>query len=152
PRTGGGVVKSGASAVVDPDDALDFVLPPALEATAPAEAVGAGRDDVRLLVAYRRTGELVDTMFDPLPDFLRAHDLLWINTSGTLPAALDAQLADGTPVVVHLSTQLGGDMWVIELRDDGGASPWRGNVPDGSLRTADGGRIALHGPFMGSPR
>jgi S-adenosylmethionine:tRNA ribosyltransferase-isomerase len=150
-------VKSGASAVVDGDpldaaDTLDFVLPPALEATAPAEAVGAGRDDVRLLVAYRRTGELVDTVFDALPDFLTADDLLVINTSGTLPAALDAVLSDGTPVVVHLSTHLGDDMWALELRGEGGASPWTGGVPDGTLRTAGGGRITLHGPFLGSAR
>jgi S-adenosylmethionine:tRNA ribosyltransferase-isomerase len=39
-----------------------------------------------------------------------------INTSRTLNAAIHAMRADTTPVELHLSTHLPGDMWVVELR------------------------------------
>ena len=75
--------------------ALAFTLPPALEAAEPPEARGLARDAVRLMVA--RDGEpLVHTRFRELPRQLRAGDLLVVNESATLPAALDARRADGT--------------------------------------------------------
>ncbi len=109
--------------------ALAFTLPPALEAAAPPEARGLARDAVRLMVA--RAGEpLVHTRFDDLPARLRAGDLLVVNESATLPAALTAETEDGTALELHLSTpeppataggaaQPAGTRWVIELRRDG---------------------------------
>ena len=58
------------------------------EAREPAEVRGAGRDDVRLLVARRSSGELEHARFAELPELLDPGDLLVINTSATLPAAL----------------------------------------------------------------
>ena len=55
---------------------LEFTLPPELEARQPAEVRGTGRDDVRLMVSDRTTGEIVHTEFRDLPRFLRAGDLL----------------------------------------------------------------------------
>src|SRR2546429_693712 len=63
-----------------------FELPERLEAHAPPEARGLARDDVRMLVA-RGDGRLVHARARGLPDFLRAGDLVVINTSATLPAA-----------------------------------------------------------------
>jgi S-adenosylmethionine:tRNA ribosyltransferase-isomerase len=37
--------------------ALEFSLPPELEAHEPAELRGSGRDDVRMIVSDRQTGE-----------------------------------------------------------------------------------------------
>ena len=51
---------------------------------------GSTRDAVRMLVSYRCTGSLVPSSFDFLPQFLEPGDLLVINTSGTIPAAIDA--------------------------------------------------------------
>src|SRR5262249_49912461 len=49
-------------------------------------------------------------------DFLDAGDLLVINTSGTMNAALRVTRADGTPLELHLSTHLPADLWVVEVR------------------------------------
>jgi S-adenosylmethionine:tRNA ribosyltransferase-isomerase len=137
-------------------DALDFELPTELEATEPPEVRGRGRDDVRLLVAHRRSGELIDAEFDDLPAFLTADDLLIINTSGTLPAALDALRAGGEQVVVHLSTHLGGDVWAVEVRRvvDGATAPWGDAAPLAGerLRLPEGGKLSLRGPFLASSR
>src|SRR5688500_4417426 len=69
---------------------LDFDLPAELEAGEPPEARGLARDEVRLMVSYRANDRVVHTRFRELPDFLRPGDVLVINTSGTMNAALDA--------------------------------------------------------------
>src|ERR671919_1387247 len=95
---------------------LDFELPPDLEAGEPPEARGLTRDEVRMMVSYLGDDRVVHSSFTDLPDFLEAGDTLVINTSGTMNAALPARHADGTSVVVHLSTHLPADLWVVELR------------------------------------
>ncbi|HEX2063889.1 MAG TPA: S-adenosylmethionine:tRNA ribosyltransferase-isomerase [Acidimicrobiales bacterium] len=87
-------------------------VPPALVATAPVETTGRRRDDSRLLVTWRSREQVVDTTFAELPRFLDAGDVLVVNTSGTLPAAVPTE--DGR--LLHLSTELPGDLWVAELR------------------------------------
>ena len=47
-----------------------FVLPPELEAAEPPERRGVARDEVRLMVVARRSGELVHASFRDLPAFL----------------------------------------------------------------------------------
>ena len=69
--------------------ALDFTLPSSLEAHEPPEARGLARDDVRMLVARRSSGELSDRRFGDLPSVLAPGDVLVVNTSATLPAAID---------------------------------------------------------------
>ena len=86
-----------------------------LEAHEPPEVRGAGRDDVALLVATRHDLGLVHARFHDLPCFLKAGDLLVVNTSATLAAALDAQL-DGEPVQLWLSTPSRDGGWIVELR------------------------------------
>jgi S-adenosylmethionine:tRNA ribosyltransferase-isomerase len=73
-------------------------LPPELRASLPAEMRGLRRDHVRLLVVDRTTRTMTHTRFDRIGDFLRPGDLLVVNTSRTLPAAVPAQRADGTTV------------------------------------------------------
>jgi len=85
------------------------------EAHEPPEARGLGRDDVALLVATRSDGALVHAHFRDLPRFLDAGDLLIVNTSATLPAALQAGGLE-----LRLSTQVGADQWLVELRTSGG--------------------------------
>jgi S-adenosylmethionine:tRNA ribosyltransferase-isomerase len=103
-------------------EALSFTLTPAHEAGAPLEARGLARDEVRLLVARRDRPALVHDTFRGLPEHLRAGDLLVVNTSATLPAALPATRADGSAVDLHLSTPVPhapADRWVVELRRAG---------------------------------
>lgn len=94
---------------------LDFTLGAANKATRPVELSGRARDDVRLLVSDRNGERDVD--FRDLPRSLRAGDLLVVNDSATLPAALDAtSLDDGRRLVLHCSTRLGSALWIVEPR------------------------------------
>ena len=98
---------------------LDFELPPAAEATMPPEARGLRRDQVRLLVARAAT-DITHTRFTHLADHLSPGDLVVVNDSATLPAAVDGKRVSGAPVTVHFSGPLPGDrdfpVWVVELR------------------------------------
>ena len=94
-----------------------FELPDELSASAPPEARGLARDEVRLLVAG--PDGVHHTTFGSLGSYLRPGDLLVVNTSGTLPAAVDA-VRDGRGVVVHFSTEIGDGEWVVELRSPTG--------------------------------
>src|SRR5437867_12948564 len=95
---------------------LDFKLPPELEAREPAELRGSGRDDVRLMVSHRQTGDVAHAHFRELPAFLRAGDLLVLNTTATLPAALRARRENGEEIALHYSTSLPGGLAVVEPR------------------------------------
>jgi len=99
-----------------PDLPLEFSLSPELEAHAPPEARGLSRDGVRLLVSHKADDSLTHTHFFELPRFLQKGDVLVLNTSGTLPAALSATRADGSALALHLSSHLPGDLWVVEPR------------------------------------
>ncbi|MFH9350051.1 S-adenosylmethionine:tRNA ribosyltransferase-isomerase [Kitasatospora sp. NPDC017646] len=83
---------------------LDVTVPPELSARAPAEARGGARGGVRMLVGRRATGAVEHRRFTELPEVLRPGDLLVVNNSATLPAALPGRLPDGTPVALHLSS------------------------------------------------
>jgi S-adenosylmethionine:tRNA ribosyltransferase-isomerase len=95
---------------------LDFTLPPELEATTPPEARGVARDGVRLLVSHRAKDGLVHATFRDLPRFVRPGDLLVVNDSETLPAALPARTPAGDEIRLHLSTRLPTGQWVVEPR------------------------------------
>jgi S-adenosylmethionine:tRNA ribosyltransferase-isomerase len=135
-------------------DSLDFELPPALEATEPAEVAGRGRDDVRLLVARRHDVELVHARFPQLPEFLEPGDLVVINTSATLPAAVPVRDADGRTLEVHISTSLPAGLWLVELRvPDGAASvQFTGGSPGGVLQLPGGARVELLARWAGGAR
>ena len=98
----------------------DFDLPPGLEAGQPPEARGLARDDVRLLVAG--DSGLRHARFSGLGQFLSAGDVLVINTSATLAAAIDGRRPDGSVVTVHFSTRLDDGSWLVELRPPGRAT------------------------------
>lgn len=82
-------------------------------------------------------GEDVEhSTFRSLGDFLAPGDLLVVNVSRTLPAALDAERS-GERIVVHFSAPLPDGSWIVELR-----------APDASGPLLDGGRgevVALEG-------
>ncbi|HEX3458942.1 MAG TPA: S-adenosylmethionine:tRNA ribosyltransferase-isomerase [Candidatus Baltobacteraceae bacterium] len=85
-------------------------------ATAPPEYRGLARDGVRMLVTDRRIGSHAHAHFYDLPELLRAGDLLVVNDSATLPAALTACRANGTEVRVHVSTMIDAQLWTVEPR------------------------------------
>jgi S-adenosylmethionine:tRNA ribosyltransferase-isomerase len=131
---------------------VDFVLDPAHEAHEPPEARGLRRDGVRLLVSAG-SADPVDTTFAALGEHLDAGDLLVVNTSATMPAALDGCLPDGEPVVVHMSGAMPGGLWLVEVRrPDAGAT-----VPvhlDDAVDVAlfGSGRVRLLTPYADSRR
>lgn len=99
-----------------------------LAASQPPEARGLGRDGVRLLVAT--PDGMVHARFGDLPRFLSAGDLLVINTSATIAAAVDGRRGDGRPVVVHFSSPLDeGTPWAGSLD---GCSPGEGTRDKGT--------------------
>jgi S-adenosylmethionine:tRNA ribosyltransferase-isomerase len=133
---------------------LAFDLPPHLEASEPAEARGLARDAVRMLVAERATGRLTHTSFTSFPSFLEPGDLVVVNTSGTLPAAIDALDAEGGRLVVHLSTRLDDGRWVLELRRPEGRTTarWQGPPPSADLVLGEGASLHLEHHLDGSER
>jgi S-adenosylmethionine:tRNA ribosyltransferase-isomerase len=126
--------------------ALAFELPERLEATEPPPQ----RDEVRLLAA---SGDgLRHHRFTDLPDLLEPGDLLVVNTSATLPAALPAG-----DLRLHLSTPLPGvfeddghERWVVELRD--GSSPYRAGRAGEQFELPGGARAELLAPYLGGQR
>jgi len=131
---------------------LGFTLDPAHEAHEPPEARGLRRDTGRLLVSLG-DAEPVDARFSELATLLAPGDLLVVNTSATIPAALDARLPTGEPVVVHLSGALPGDVWLVEVRQprDGSTAPLRVVQPL-TLELFAGGQVSLLTPFADSQR
>jgi S-adenosylmethionine:tRNA ribosyltransferase-isomerase len=105
-------------AVALPAPPLAVDVPADRIADGPVEAEGRRRDDVRMLVAHRGDGRLVHARARDLPEHLEAGDVLVVNTSATLPAAVSTAAGD---LLVHLSTHLGGHRWVVELREPCGA-------------------------------
>lgn len=128
---------------------LDFALPPDLEASEPPEARGLARDEVRLLVSYRSDGHIVHSQFRRVGDFLQAGDLLVINTSGTMNAALHANRSDGTALELHLSTRLPANLWIVEVRahHDKGTRPFYDMLPGETLRLEHDAFVTLHTPY-----
>ncbi len=122
---------------------LDFELSPAREATVPPEHRGLVRDQVRLLVA--RPQVIAHTTFRHIGDHLAPGDLVVVNTSPTMPAALDATLAVGDrrrSVVVHLSTRRD-DIWEVEVRRPDGTGPILDAAPGDVLILQPTGTIRL---------
>ena len=123
--------------------ALSFELPAQLEAREPPPQ----RDAVRLMVATISDGRLAHARFDDLPGFLAAGDVVVVNTSATLPAALPAG-----ELTLHLSTPApdGSPYWVVELRD--GDRPHRSARAGDTLPLPAGGRAELLAPYAAGRR
>jgi S-adenosylmethionine:tRNA ribosyltransferase-isomerase len=151
-----------AAPVIEPDQWALPSLPPELAAHEPPEARGSGRDDVRLLVSRRgrqgrqgRQGTAArHARFRQLPDLLRPGDVLVVNTSATLPAAVSAG-----DLVVHVSTALPAPgHWLVELRrPTGGAggagggagatAPYDGPAPAAAVELPGGARLTVLAPY-----
>ena len=128
-----------------------FELPAHLEAHEPPEARGLTRDGVRLLVTDRADGSIVHRRFSDLPTLLAPGDLVVVNTSATLPAALPVTRADGVELELRLSTPAEGHddgrHWIVELR---AADEPFGAVEVGErLELPAGGSASIRAPYAG---
>ena len=99
---------------------FSFTLPPELAADEPPERRGIARDEVRLLVIDRASGQLEHTRFDHFGEFLRAGDLLVFNSSRTLPASLSGCVEQGPCIEIRLAEHLPDDSWLALLRCQSG--------------------------------
>jgi S-adenosylmethionine:tRNA ribosyltransferase-isomerase len=130
---------------------IQFSLPSDLEASAPPEARGLRRDQVRLMVSNTSTDQVRHTRFYNIDKHLDAGDVLVINTSRTRKSALLASRADGTPLELHLSTHFDDDLWTVELRtiDEHGKTKHFEGAREGEVLNLPGPASAiLQGPYI----
>ena len=132
-----------AAGVVEPP------VPAHLEAAEPPEARGLRRDEVRLLVSDVERDTIEHARFADLPKWLSGGDLLVVNTSGTLNAALSVVADGGGLFELHLSTRLPGGFWTVEVRrpDVSGSLPFRDAHAGTTFRLPEGGRATLLAPY-----
>ena len=90
---------------------FDYDLPEELIAATPA----ARREESRLLVLDRETGDTEHRQFHELPEYLRDGDVLVVNDARVVPARLQARRDTGGKVEVLL---------VHRVTDDAEESPW----------------------------
>jgi S-adenosylmethionine:tRNA ribosyltransferase-isomerase len=128
---------------VTPCTVADFTLPAELEAHEPPEARGLPRDGVRLLVSRTAAGAVTHHRFTELPGLLGPGDLLVVNTSRTLPAAVPA----GPDLAIHFSTARPDGSWLVEPRIPAGQStrPFGDRQPPEVIALPGGAALALAG-------
>ncbi|OBG99558.1 MULTISPECIES: S-adenosylmethionine:tRNA ribosyltransferase-isomerase [unclassified Mycobacterium] len=114
----------------------------------PPEARGVARDAVKLLVA--RPGRVTHARFADLGDHLQPGDLLVVNNSATLPAAVDGRRA-GQPIAVHFSTARAEKAWVVELRPAADAAGHLTDVRPGERIDLPGGAALVIGSSYPEP-
>jgi S-adenosylmethionine:tRNA ribosyltransferase-isomerase len=140
------------TAVLD-QSALVAPLDPAHEAHEPPEVRGQGPDDVRLLVSNGES-DIEHTVFAALPNALQRGDVVVVNTSATIPAAIGGSLPAGAPIRVHFSTEMPGGFWLVEARRLDGAStaPLADDLTGLDIGLAGGGRLTMLDRLPGSQR
>lgn len=112
--------------------AVDFILPEGLEAAEPPPV----RDGVRLLAAD--AAGVRHARFSQLGEFLAPGDLVVVNTSATLAAAVDGKRA-GAGVEVHFSAELDDGTWVVEVRPAGRSTGPVADLRPGEVITLNAG-------------
>jgi S-adenosylmethionine:tRNA ribosyltransferase-isomerase len=108
------------------------------------------------MVATRSSAAIVHTRFSKLAGHLTPGDLLVINISATLPAAVAATIGGETPIEVRFSTRApqstGADVFVVELRSAGGEVPLTAGRAGLEIALAGGARLQLAAPYAGGTR
>ncbi|HHY44897.1 MAG TPA: tRNA preQ1(34) S-adenosylmethionine ribosyltransferase-isomerase QueA [Firmicutes bacterium] len=139
-------------------DEFDYSLPQELIAQVPIDR----RDESRLLVLDRSTGQREHRRFRDVREYLRPGDALVVNDTRVIPARMHGTRATGGKIEVLLLKDLGGDNWeclvkpghkvrtgdvftIPDVKSGKRAIALRGKVEG---RTAYGGRI-IHWDYDG---
>ena len=94
-------------------DEFDYHLPPELIAQSPAPQ----RDQSRLLVLPRHSGQIAHRQFPDLPEYLRPGDVLVMNNSRVIPARLRGRKPDtGGQIELLLLEECAVNDWWVMLR------------------------------------
>jgi S-adenosylmethionine:tRNA ribosyltransferase-isomerase len=135
------------------ESALVAPLDAAHEASEPPEVRGRDRSDVRLLVS-NGVEDVVHATFADLPQSLVRGDVVVVNSSATIAAAIGATLPDGTPIRVHFSTEMPGGFWLVEARRPSGVTtaPFGEDLTGVDVQIAGGGHLTMLDRLPGSQR
>jgi S-adenosylmethionine:tRNA ribosyltransferase-isomerase len=98
---------------------LDYALPEGLIAQRPAKR----RDDSRLLVVDRRTGEFREDVFRNLGSCLRPPDCLVLNDTRVIRARLNAEKSTGGKIEIFLLREIGPGEWEALVRPSNRVKP-----------------------------
>ncbi|MEE8601993.1 S-adenosylmethionine:tRNA ribosyltransferase-isomerase [Euzebya tangerina] len=154
-----------------PRPSTRFSLDPARHASTPPEERGLERDQVGLMIASQDesgVAQLRHTRFSQLGEGLEAGDLLVVNTSPTLPAAIAGTWlprptggmqrvtsgpgsARSYPVVVHVAGPSRGRGWVVELRHPDQSGPVLQAQVGDTVRLTGGAEVSLRHPVAAGP-
>jgi S-adenosylmethionine:tRNA ribosyltransferase-isomerase len=122
-----------------------FERPPSSDAVEPPEAHGVARDGVKLMIAT--PDGVVHGRFTDIGQHLAPGDLLVVNNSATLPAAVDG-VRGAAPVAVHFSTALADHLWVVELRPAANATAQLQDIAPGErIGLPDGAALVVVASF-----
>lgn len=127
---------------------IQFELPHHLACPEPTERRNMERDEIRLLVT-KKQGQTEHTIFKDLPRFLNTGDVLVVNTSATIPAALPVSLPGGAGGRLHISTRLNNRNWLIEIREISGNRTvrWKGGEEGMAFQLRSGAVVTLEQRF-----
>jgi S-adenosylmethionine:tRNA ribosyltransferase-isomerase len=98
---------------------LNYVLPPELIAQQPASV----RSDSRLLVLNRSSGEIIDSRFSRLGDFLLPGDCLVLNDTKVVPARFFARRSTGARLEGLFLAEDTVGIWTVYLKGAGKLKP-----------------------------
>src|SRR5579885_2490246 len=115
---------------------MHFTIPKELEASAPPEARGQPRDHARLLVIHRDSGQIEHRRFYEITDYLKAGDVVVLNISSTIPAALPGVTSDGQEIEMRLSSH-------FSTTSNGGGRTWQAVFKPDSAVIQPGLRLAF---------
>ena len=120
--------------------ALEYELPPELIAQRPAER----RDESRLLVYERATGEVRHRRFSELPEELVEEELVVVNETRVIPARLRLERPGGGEAEVLLLERVGANgLWEGLARPSRRLKPGQRLGPVVLLESLGGGRWRL---------
>jgi S-adenosylmethionine:tRNA ribosyltransferase-isomerase len=92
-------------------------------------------------------GEIHHAAFHDIGSFLRPGDLLVVNTSATVAAAVDARRFDGRRVVLHVAGPSPDGAWLVEVRRPDQRGPVLDIAPGETLTLVDGATAQLLAPW-----